>query len=418
MFWYEQLSAHEALEAGHNPIVGDPDRIAQLATDLTGTADALRVQNQRLRAVRSEQFWKGDAATAFDAYKEQLPPLLDKVIERYTVVGSALAGYHPQLRAAQQLAARALRDYAAAKGAHQLAQNALQQQQALQQQAAQRQQAVRAATGPTAALVQQTPAVVRQQQELAEQQRVLLTRTTQQVTTAQDGMQAAIREMAQAIEERTHAAANCAGAINHASHDDLANTRGGRRPLGPPATVYLDRLESQAPALRAIGGQLSVAALALGAAPGSESLTRAAIGVNSAALIADAALATYGRNVSTTQVVADATGVASLNRLAQAAGGLQAQRTVTDLRQAAEYVTTTAASTTDPGLKATLTQAGAALTSLTHDPGAAVRTMVRDPAGLTLPTADPATVAGNATAYADQHPEVVRTLARITVPVR
>jgi uncharacterized protein YukE len=444
VFWYEMLSAQEALESGRNPIVGDPDRIAALASRLTITADALRLQNQRLRAVRSDQFWKGEAATAFDSYKEKLPPLLDKVVERYTKVGSALSTYHPQVREAQQLAARALRDYLAAKGAQQIAQTNVQRQQTLQQQALlQRREMVW--DGP---------------------------KPEQQLTAAQDGMQAAIREMAQAIEQRTHTAVTCAATINQAIDDDLKNAAWWKRALSNAGKWMLDRLEKLAPALRTIGGYLGIAALALGWVPViGEIIIGAALVVNAAALIADAALAASGRKVSTSQLVADAVGVLPLGRMVKAAGGLRALRNVSDLERASQFVST-AARSAGPELRATLSRAGAALDALadggsgavvaqttarlareggavrvigTHvldkeierntkdflkNPGAKVSDVVRNPLSIVLPKVpsgapaplnpmveDATALARDAITWAGQHPEVVRTISRVTLPV-
>jgi hypothetical protein len=70
-FWFEQVQAVEACEQDGNPIVGDPARISALAQQLNGTAQSLRVQADRLRAVTTEQFWKGDAATEFAHLKEK-----------------------------------------------------------------------------------------------------------------------------------------------------------------------------------------------------------------------------------------------------------------------------------------------------------------------------------------------------------
>lgn len=111
MYWFETLQARQALERDQNPIVGDPDRIAALAAQLHGTAAQVRSTNDRLRGITVDQFWRGLAAERFVSAKQALPPLLDLVVERYSAVGAALTSYHPQLREAQSLAARALADY-------------------------------------------------------------------------------------------------------------------------------------------------------------------------------------------------------------------------------------------------------------------------------------------------------------------
>jgi uncharacterized protein YukE len=339
VFWFETVSPQQALENGQNPIVGDPDKIAQLATALTGTADSLRTQNARLRAVRSDTFWQGDAATKFDSFKEKLPPLLDKVIERYTKVGSALATYHPEIREAQQLATRALRDYQAAKGAQQIAQTNAQNKQLLETQA----------RSQNKELVWNGP--------LPEQQ----------LTQAQDRMQAAVREMTQAMEQRDQAGISCTAKITSAIADDLANVSSWSRDLSRLGTWVLDGLEKLAPLLRKVGGYLGIAALALGWVPVvGEIIGAAALVVNAAALIADGVLYAAGRKVSASQLVADAVGILPLAKMAKAAGGLTAVRNVRSVEEASQFLTT-AAKSAGPELKAAFTRAGAALDALGKD---------------------------------------------------
>jgi hypothetical protein len=443
VFWFEQVSPQQALEGGRNPIVGDPDRIAKLATDLTGTADTLRTQNQRLRSVNSDTFWKGEAATAFNTFKEKLPPLLDKVIERYTKVGSALATYHPEIREAQLLATRALRDYQAAKGDQQIAQTNAQHKQMLQTQACNQHKDF-VWNGPL---------------------------PEQQLAQAQDRMQAAVREMTQAMQQRDQAAHTCSARVGHAIDDDLKNESWWKRALTSFGKWALDGLEKLAPVLRKVGGYLGIAALALGWVPVvGEILGAAALAVNAAALIADGVLYAAGHKVSASQILADVVGVLPLAKMAKAAGGLRALRNVQSLEDATQYLKT-AAQAAGPELKAVFTKADAALETLSRsgasgvlaqtadklaadgalrtvvghvidkrieanakdfikDPTGKVSDLVRNPASILvpkLPSGDPAkpnvvvegaaSLAHDAVDWAARHPEVIRTIARISMPL-
>ena len=443
VFWFEKISPQQALESGQNPVVGDPDKIAKLATDLTGTADTLRTQNQRLRSVRSDTFWKGEAAEAFEAFKEKLPPLLDKVIERYTKVGSALASYHPEITEAQALATRAIKDYRAARGDQQIAQTNAHNKDMLRAQArAQHKDFVW--NGP---------------------------QPEQQLAQAQDRMQAAVREMTQAIEQRDQAAHTCSGKISHAIDDDLKNESWWKRALASFGKWALDSLETLAPILRKVGGYLGIAALALGWVPVvGEILGAAALAVNAAALIADAVLYASGRKVSASQILADVVGVLPLGKMAKAAGGLKALKNVRNLQDASQLLKT-AARSAGPELRATLTKAGDALRTLSRsgargvldqtakkltadgavktivghvvdrrleanakdfikDPTGKVCDVVSNPASVVVPkwpSSDPAkpnvvvegaaTLAHDAIDWAARHPEVIRTVTRIAMPL-
>lgn len=377
MFWYEQISAQEALESNRNPIVGDPGRIQQLAAQLTATGDSLRVQNQRLRAVRSDQFWKGEAATAFDTYKQKLPPLLDKVIERYTRVGSALATYHPRLQESQALAARALRDYLAAKNAQQVAQANVQHQQQLQQQAAQQNRE----------LVWNGP------------------QPQQQLTQAQDGIQAAIREMAQAIEQRNQAAITCAATIGQAIDDDLQNPSALRRALNSVGTWLLDKLEKLAPALRTAGAYLAVTALALIAVPGvNVAAAGAAVGTNVAALVVGWALSASGRDPHPTQRIA---GVRPLGTMVTVAGGQTAAPSVARMQQAGQLMNTPAV--TVIRVQVPDQRIGSTVTGVLRSPSVQASDLVRNPVTIVLP----AMPAGS-----QVNLDASLTLTRVTLPVR
>lgn len=91
-------------------VPGDPDRVQQLVTRLGRTASGLDQQHQRLSAIKTETFWKGDAAAVFDRHKNELNPLLAKVDTRYQGTVAALKQFQPELAQAQQWAKQAARD--------------------------------------------------------------------------------------------------------------------------------------------------------------------------------------------------------------------------------------------------------------------------------------------------------------------
>lgn len=91
-------------------IPGDPERIAHLTQQLNTTGGNIEDQRNRLGNVRTEMFWKSDAASKFDGLKESLQPKLKAVGRRYDKTAHALKAYHPELREAQQMAKRAARE--------------------------------------------------------------------------------------------------------------------------------------------------------------------------------------------------------------------------------------------------------------------------------------------------------------------
>ncbi|MBI1758637.1 MAG: WXG100 family type VII secretion target [Actinobacteria bacterium] len=246
MYWFERLLAQQALERDQNPIVGDPDRIAALAAQLSSTAETLRTQNQRLRGITADQFWQGAAATRFTTTKAALPPMLDQVIERYTAVGRTLATYHPQLREARHLAAKALADYRMAT--HQLR---------IADDHARRRVEAESRVHLGARHVHWTGPDPVQQQALASEQ-----------------VQAAVRLMATAIENRDRAAHVAAVRIHQAVHDDLANDVWLRQAIPALTAPLVGALTRLAPLLRAVSGWLSLLALALAGVPGGGPASR------------------------------------------------------------------------------------------------------------------------------------------------
>lgn len=91
-----------------DPVPGDPGAVALLARRLRSTAEDLRCQATRLRAVRADDFWDGHAARVFSQHQRDLPPRIDAVVGRYARVAGALDRYHPKLAEAQTMARRAL----------------------------------------------------------------------------------------------------------------------------------------------------------------------------------------------------------------------------------------------------------------------------------------------------------------------
>jgi uncharacterized protein YukE len=293
-FGFEQWSAAAACESDQNPIVGDPARIAALATQLNTTADSLKQQADRLRSVDTEGFWKGDAATEFMKIKEKLPPLLDKVVTRYSAVGQALAAYHPSLQQAQDDAKRALVAYREAKGQARTAQVNVTQYAQLQQQAQLRQRPFQwTGADPHA-----------------------------QAQGASGALQAAVRQMSAAIEDRDGAASTCSKKIDDAIHDDLKNETGFWHALKKIGGAILDAFEKLAPILRTIATVLGVAAALLCWVPVlGEVLAGAALVVSAVTLAMDLTLKAAGRDVGWGDIALDALGCIPLGRATRLAKG-------------------------------------------------------------------------------------------------
>lgn len=291
-FWFERVQAAEACEQDRNPIVGDPARVSALAQQLNSTADILKAQAERLRAVSTEQFWKGDAATQFMHIKDKLPPLLDKVVKRYGSVGEALARYSPDLQQAQESAQRALVAYRDAKAQQQTAQTTATQYTQLQQQAQ----------------LQNRPL-----QWTSADPRAQLSGANQAVGNA-------IRAMADAIEHRDTAASSCGGRIRDAINDDLKNDDSFWGKLKKIGKGIVDALEKIAPVLRKVAAVLGVAAALLCWVPVlGEVLAGAALVVSAASLAVDLTLKASGRNVSWGDIAMDAIGVIPFGKAARLA---------------------------------------------------------------------------------------------------
>jgi uncharacterized protein YukE len=291
-FWFERVIAAEACEQDKNPIVGDPSRIGALAQQLNGTASTLKTQADRLRAVSTEQFWKGDAATEFTHIKDKLPPLLDKVIKRYSAVGEALAKYAPDLQQSQESAQRALLAYREAKGQQLTAQtNATQYNQLRQQSVLQNRPFQWTGGDPTS-----------------------------QLGNANQAVSNAIRMMTDAMDSRDAAASTCGGRIRDAIDDDLKNDDSFWGKLKKIGKKIVDALEKIAPVLRKVAAVLGVAAALLCWVPVlGEVLAGAALVVSAASLAVDLTLKAAGRNVSWGDVAMDAIGVIPFGKAARLA---------------------------------------------------------------------------------------------------
>jgi uncharacterized protein YukE len=291
-FWFEQVQAAQACEQDRNPIVGDPARISALAQQLNGTAQALKTQADRLRAVTTEQFWKGDAAAAFTHIKDKLPPLLDKVVKRYGSVGEALAKYSPDLQHAQESAQRALVAYREAKGQQQTAQTSAAQYTQLQQQAQQ-------------------------------QGRPLVWTGANPGNAVQGANQAvgnAIRMMADAMDTRDAVASTCSSRIRDAVDDDLKNDDSFWGKLKKIGKKIVDALEKIAPILRKVAAVLGVAAALLCWVPVlGEVLAGAALVVSAVSLAVDLTLKASGKDVSWGDIAMDAVGVIPFGKAARLA---------------------------------------------------------------------------------------------------
>jgi uncharacterized protein YukE len=291
-FWFERVQAAEACEQDKNPIVGDPARISALAQQLNGTAQTLKTQADRLRAVSTEQFWKGQAATEFMHIKDKLPPLLDKVVKRYGSVGEALAKYAPDLQHAQESAQRALLAYREAKGQQQSAQTTAAQYTQLQQQSQQQNRPfVWTGTNPTTG-----------------------------VQAANQAVGNAIRMMTDAIDTRDAVANTCSGRIRAAVDDDLKNDDSFWGKLKKIGSKIVDALEKIAPVLRKVAAVLGVAAALLCWVPVlGEVLAGAALVVSAASLAVDLTLKASGKDVSWSDIAMDAIGVIPFGKAARLA---------------------------------------------------------------------------------------------------
>jgi uncharacterized protein YukE len=291
-FWFERVQAVEACEQDKNPIVGDPAQISSLAQQLNATAQTLKTQADRLRAVSTEQFWKGQAATEFTHIKDKLPPLLDKVVKRYGSVGEALAKYAPDLQHAQESAQRALQAYREAKAQQQTAQTSATQYTQLQQQAQQQNRPfVWSGANPGS-----------------------------QVEGANQAVGNAIRMMADAIDTRDAVASTCGGRIRDAVDDDLKNDDSFWGKLKKLGKKIVDALEKIAPVLRKVAAVLGVAAALLCWVPVlGEVLAGAALVVSAASLAVDLTLKASGKDVSWGDIAMDAIGVIPFGKAARLA---------------------------------------------------------------------------------------------------
>ncbi len=93
--------------AGADPVPGEPWAIHDLARTMALTAEAARAQARALGAPGTLG-WHGPAAEAFAGVVVELPPLLDRVADRYAGAAEALTAYADALARAQDRARSAL----------------------------------------------------------------------------------------------------------------------------------------------------------------------------------------------------------------------------------------------------------------------------------------------------------------------
>lgn len=93
--------------AGSDPVPGDPDTVERIGRQYVATADELRQQAARLRALSTDRSWDSDAADEWRHQGHEVAGKLGKVVDRYDATGRALRTYSAALRGAQDLADRA-----------------------------------------------------------------------------------------------------------------------------------------------------------------------------------------------------------------------------------------------------------------------------------------------------------------------
>jgi hypothetical protein len=94
--------------AGSDPVPGDPDETERIGRQYVETANALREQAARLKALASDRSWDSDAGEQWRHQGREVADKLDRVVGRYETAGNALKTYSGSLRGAQDLADRAL----------------------------------------------------------------------------------------------------------------------------------------------------------------------------------------------------------------------------------------------------------------------------------------------------------------------
>ncbi|MEU1971673.1 hypothetical protein ABZ477_08445 [Microbacterium sp. NPDC019599] len=89
------------IDRAHDPVPGDPDRVALTGRMYLGTAEAILRASQNLTTALGEGFGQ---AQAIDAIREQAEDVARRIVraeERYRGVGDAMVAYAPVLRDAQ-----------------------------------------------------------------------------------------------------------------------------------------------------------------------------------------------------------------------------------------------------------------------------------------------------------------------------
>lgn len=89
------------VEAGRDPVPGEPGAVVTLSQGYVGTAQEIELQVSRLKGMAAIE-WVGDSGDAFREKTEESGRRLDMARSRYEVTGSALAEWVDPLEAAQQ----------------------------------------------------------------------------------------------------------------------------------------------------------------------------------------------------------------------------------------------------------------------------------------------------------------------------
>ena len=262
--------------AESDPVPGDPAAVAGLVHRLDATAEVMRDQTERMRGIDAKSFWEGEAAEQFARHQEELPPLLDRLVERYARVSAALAAYHPSLDEAQAMARQALARARVAEADITTAERGLEAMEQHAQDARLRADQQTATSPPGSPPVEPEPwAGPNWDAALVE---------------AKADMDAARRLLDDAKELRDEAAQRATGEIDAAIDDDLKNEVGFFVALrrGAGAIVEALPVEEFAQVMGVVAGVLAIAALAFPV------LAPIALVAGGLSLLATATLATAG----------------------------------------------------------------------------------------------------------------------------
>jgi uncharacterized protein YukE len=279
-------SWHGEAEMAGMMIPGDPEVVAGLAAELRSSRGRIEQVAARL-AVVGEMGWEGDAAEAFGAEAVDVPADLDIVAARFARVGRALEAFATELRAAQNQATQARRRAEQAVADRLVALSGVAQIEAHERRC--RAQAESVLSGAGDFPPGWRPALW----DGPDYFRLL--------NDAEAELAAAWVQYEEALAHRDAAAERCGAAIDDAGRDDLADDGGGffagfQRAVGAAVDAVLDVIETIAPVLTEIAGQLGLAALLLSWVPVvGPALEAAALTCSVLVLAIDLTLAAAGR---------------------------------------------------------------------------------------------------------------------------